>query len=872
MIPIIPMLSDEEFRKFINKDKNLDHNFNKLFNILISIQQYAKQHVEIEKLFIKQPYYIAKEIPKKLSCTDLDRFIRHINKAETHIKKEYISIQRNKCRFCEKLIDEKTSLFYHIFNLARLSFNGNIYSRDSINFKLAIPGLDIAGLCLLCSDCFRSSRVLFVLSNTVSMNLVRDPSNPLDPETTTFLILPNGQIAEKKVAADNIAMNRRWSIIHEMNLNRPHLVEQRKKAYQKTLEQIKYLKKPRQPTRLNKEIHEIFSTELPYTLARYSALEDIFGKTGAGVQSQDGSFQIVDFIRAYEYLEEVKCHPKLVENSWRPELLTWWHTQEQQNIQAAFNTLQKDFLRWLDTVQPQSNQPFHYPPLPMRPPRFIRKFSINNYRGLTIKPICLEPHPISDEADDSQQYAVPVPDAAFLADNAAGKTRLLQALVWALAGCEDVENLRQEVPDHYLPKGTTITIEFFDRPDKEQLVVKFPNDFLDTGQYTRRLGRENYSSRIPVLAFGSNRAPATEPDSRKNSPQKNKEYFIECAMTLFRRDRHVPHPLHYLPFDQFGWFKPSEDRSIDDELKIQAIRWLLVGLCPPKTKETDTAQVHFNPLKKEENKPRAELKLKEGSSQSEPISFENWSEGFQTTYTLALAVIFGMLAEDSGAPSGSGLQTTMSGIVLIDEFDAHLHPRWRLSILKQMKTVFPNVQCIFTTHDPVILRGMPTSNVFRLPAPENGKVTPINLNEATYLTGFEIDDLLISKLFKMDILRDEEDAEYYERYLYLLLKKAHADRAAGKPKEAEKHPKLSDEEKTELEFLRRRCGGGYAGLGHPRDQLILPVIDTIYAEYWDKEQKSSKKPSDTPADEQAKIESAQYIETVKKLLVEIWNR
>ncbi len=861
MISIIPMLSDEEFRNVINKDKNIDHNFNKLFDILTSIQQYTKRNIETEKLFIKQPYYIAKEIPKKLSCMDLDRFIRHINKAETHIKKEYTSIQRNKCRFCEKLIDEKISLFYHTFNLARLSFNGNIYSRDSINFKLAIPGLDIAGLCLLCSDCFRSSRVLFVLSNTVGMSLVRDPSNPLDPETTTFLILPNGQIAEKKVAADNIAMNRRWSIIHEMNLNRPHLVEQRKKAYQKTLEQIEYLKKPKQTTRLNKEIHEIFSTDLPYTLARYSALEDIFGKTEAGVQSQDGSFQIVDFISAYEYLEEVKRRPKLAENSWRPELLTWWHTQEQQNIQAAFDTLKKDFLWWLDTVQPQSNQLSYYPPLPMRPPRFIRKFSISNYRGLTIKTICLDPPHSTNRDPDTIQATVPVPDAAFLADNAAGKTRLLQALVWALAGCEDVAKLRQQVPEHYRPRGTTITIEFFDRPDKEQLVVKFPHDFPTTGSYTRQLGKEKgYQFRIPLLAFGSNRAPATEPDSRKDSPQQNNEYFIECAMTLFRRDRHVPHPLYYLPFDQFGWFKPSEDRSIDDELKIQAIRWLLAGLCPPKTKETDTVQVHFNPLKKAENKPRVELKLKKGGSKSEHIPFENWSEGFQTTYTLALAVIFGMLAEDSGAPSGSSLQTTMSGIVLIDEFDAHLHPRWRLSILKQMKTVFPNVQFIFTTHDPVILRGMPTSNVFRLPAPENGKVTPINLNETTYLTGFEIDDLLISKLFKMDILRDEEEAEYYERYLYLLLKKAHADRTAGKLEEAEKHPKLSDEEKTELEFLRRRCGGGYAGLGHPRDQLILPVIDTIYAEYLDKEKKSSKKSGDTPT------------ETVKKLLVEIWNR
>lgn len=43
------------------------------------------------------------------------------------------------------------------------------------------------------------------------------------------------------------------------------------------------------------------------------------------------------------------------------------------------------------------------------------------------------------------------------------------------------------------------------------------------------------------------------------------------------------------------------------------------------------------------------------------------------------------------------------GIVLIDELELHLHPRWQQDIVSSLRTTFPNVQFIITTHSPVIL-------------------------------------------------------------------------------------------------------------------------------------------------------------------------
>jgi len=43
------------------------------------------------------------------------------------------------------------------------------------------------------------------------------------------------------------------------------------------------------------------------------------------------------------------------------------------------------------------------------------------------------------------------------------------------------------------------------------------------------------------------------------------------------------------------------------------------------------------------------------------------------------------------------------GIVLIDEIDLHLHPKWQRKIIKALTSVFPNIQFISTTHSPQIL-------------------------------------------------------------------------------------------------------------------------------------------------------------------------
>lgn len=42
-------------------------------------------------------------------------------------------------------------------------------------------------------------------------------------------------------------------------------------------------------------------------------------------------------------------------------------------------------------------------------------------------------------------------------------------------------------------------------------------------------------------------------------------------------------------------------------------------------------------------------------------------------------------------------------ILVIDELDLHLHPKWQQTIVPDLRRVFPNTQIIATTHSPEIL-------------------------------------------------------------------------------------------------------------------------------------------------------------------------
>jgi predicted ATP-binding protein involved in virulence len=77
-----------------------------------------------------------------------------------------------------------------------------------------------------------------------------------------------------------------------------------------------------------------------------------------------------------------------------------------------------------------------------------------------------------------------------------------------------------------------------------------------------------------------------------------------------------------------------------------------------------------------------------------------------------------------------------TGIVLIDEIDLHLHPKWQREVLPALLATFPNLQFIVTTHSPQVLSKIHKQHLFVLkdgqvkrPPSTYGKDTNLILNE-----------------------------------------------------------------------------------------------------------------------------------------------
>lgn len=55
-----------------------------------------------------------------------------------------------------------------------------------------------------------------------------------------------------------------------------------------------------------------------------------------------------------------------------------------------------------------------------------------------------------------------------------------------------------------------------------------------------------------------------------------------------------------------------------------------------------------------------------------------------------------------------------AGVVLVDEIDLHLHPRWQREVLGKLEATFPNCQFVITTHSPQVLGELKPESVMLL--------------------------------------------------------------------------------------------------------------------------------------------------------------
>lgn len=79
------------------------------------------------------------------------------------------------------------------------------------------------------------------------------------------------------------------------------------------------------------------------------------------------------------------------------------------------------------------------------------------------------------------------------------------------------------------------------------------------------------------------------------------------------------------------------------------------------------------------------------------------------------------------------------GVVLIDELELHLHPRWQREVVEKLRTSFPNIQFIATTHSPFIIQSLRPGELITLDPEEFGEYANRSVEDiAEHVMGIEV--------------------------------------------------------------------------------------------------------------------------------------
>ncbi|WP_338791573.1 AAA family ATPase [Bernardetia sp. MNP-M8] len=351
----------------------------------------------------------------------------------------------------------------------------------------------------------------------------------------------------------------------------------------------------------------------------------------------------------------------------------------------------------------------------------------------------------------------------ILGENGDGKTVLLQALMLAFKE-HFVKNIARK----------SLVGEFLDfEKDFEKASYEIELDDKTI------LSKTNMSYHSDVYAYGTHRGNILS--------ETEDEYGF---MTLFSPRYHLRNPVDWL----------VEMRGKELELKVQNEskdqknneKQNILTLEIAKSLLEDIINSGENP---KDIHIEVDLSSKEKvvfKERDTKIKFEHLSEGYRSVF-IWVADLVSRLAESQ--PTVKQIQD-FKGIVLVDEINLHLHPKWEIQIVQKLRSWFPNIQFFFTTHSPICVLGASEDAVFYRLYKEEGiaKLSEqINYSQIKEMTANQI---VTSMLFDLEtpFMRhtDSSEIDTSEDYLYNRIHKKISQRLAERKKEGEVY--FSDEE------------------------------------------------------------------------------
>jgi predicted ATPase len=130
-------------------------------------------------------------------------------------------------------------------------------------------------------------------------------------------------------------------------------------------------------------------------------------------------------------------------------------------------------------------------------------------------------------------------------------------------------------------------------------------------------------------------------------------------------------------------------------------------------------------------------------------------DGYTATTTWILDLISWWFLYRKGFPT-----IVPSGILLVDEVEQHLHPRWQIGIMGLLQSIFPKLQIIASTHSPLVISGAGDVSIHRV---ERGQHNVLNAS------GWLAEDVY-RQVMGLPSSRPKPEREVIEEYRQLYLR------------------------------------------------------------------------------------------------------
>lgn len=322
------------------------------------------------------------------------------------------------------------------------------------------------------------------------------------------------------------------------------------------------------------------------------------------------------------------------------------------------------------------------------------------------------------------------PWTVIVGDNAAGKTTLLRSIAIGLCDESNAAGLMKESDSGYVRYGKkiregSIIIDLVGDTKKYQIKTIIEHIKINNS-YFERVRQKTISPRgkkfpwhkLFVAGYGAGRGTSGTGDVAGYS-------VINAVYNMFNYTEGLQNP--ELVIRRFKNIKTQDEakKTLQKMLNVNKIDWDKSGI---------TIDGKWG-----KNMPLRDL-----------------ADGYKSTFLwmtdlLGWAVSFYPKIQKS---------SSIKGIVLVDEIEQHLHPKWQKDIIGQLKIQFPKIQFITTTHSPLVASSFGTltqkdidKRILLSLLPKVGVVK----DELPPMIGWRVDQTLASKAFEYQITGESDE-------------------------------------------------------------------------------------------------------------------